>query len=74
MGVAWESVGKPLIPDWIWDGFGVVWGEVFGSQAVLFGYMFKGIRKTFGFQKVARRADERLVLRFDGAYWELWWT
>ena len=43
-----------------------VWGDILGSKTDLFGDMFEGIRKTFGFRKIARRAGERLVLEVRG--------
>jgi hypothetical protein len=51
---------------WIWDAFGDVRGDIFGSKTDLFGNMFEGTQKTLDFRKLARRAGERLVLEVRG--------
>ena len=36
------------------------------SRTDLFGNILKGIRNTFGFRKIARRAGQRFVLEYRG--------
>ena len=54
------------VPGWIWDAFGVVWGDIFGSQIDIFDNMFEGTQNIFRFRKIARRPGERLVLEVRG--------
>ena len=54
------------VPGWIWDAFGVVWGDIFGSKIDIFDNIYEGTQDFFRFRKIARRAGERLVLEVRG--------
>ena len=71
--IVWSKSGPRIISflsrsesAWIWDAFGVVWGDIFGSKTDIVGDIFEGTQKTFDFRKLARRAGERLVLQVRG--------
>ena len=71
--IFWSKSGPCIISflsrsetEWIWDDFGVVWGDILVSETYLSGNIFKGTQNTFGFREIARRADERLVLEVRG--------
>ena len=58
------------VPGWIWDAFGVVWGDILGSQTDLVGNMFEGTRKTCGFRKNSTAC--RREARFGGSRGHTW--